>query len=65
MTPAAGERKRRLEVRERIRVPGVRGTAIIERRLQGIPGGVKLDKALDGFEYWNVSELVRYRGVEK
>ena len=43
MTPALGKRKRRLKVGERVRVPGVRGTAIIERRLQGTPGGVTLN----------------------
>jgi hypothetical protein len=32
-------------------------TARIERRLHDVPGGVVLDRPLDGLRYWNVDAL--------
>jgi hypothetical protein len=37
--------------------PGRRATAIIEKKLKDIKGGVILNRDLDGTKWWNVSDL--------
>ena len=41
------------------------GTAVVRVLLTNIEGGVKLDRPLDGFKYWNVEELVKVRVNQK
>lgn len=43
----------------RSHVRGRRGTARIEQLLSDIDGGVRLDRMLAGFHYWNVEDLER------
>lgn len=45
----------------KVRVPGSRSPRVVVRLLSDVPGGVVLDKPVDGFRYWNVDELVRWR----
>lgn len=39
------------------RKPGRRTTARVQLMLHDIKGGVRLDKPLDGFRYWNMADI--------
>jgi hypothetical protein len=41
-----------------VRLKGFKRRAVIEIMLSDIEGGVKLDRPLNGFRYWNVLDLV-------
>ena len=43
-------------------VKGHDESARITDILEGIEGGVRLDRPLEGFRYWNVAELMRALG---
>ena len=46
-----------ISVGDLVRLKGYRRKATVIATLSGIRGGVKLDKPLRGFQYWNVNDL--------
>ena len=62
MTDASGQRQRAeaaLNINDRVRVSGTRYVRVIESFLPDVDGGVKLNKPVNGFLYWNVRDLRR------
>ena len=46
-----------IQVGDIVRLKGYKRTATVAATLSGIRGGLKLDKPLRGFRYWNVKDL--------
>jgi len=42
-----------------VRLKGKKRSARVVALLRDIPGGVQLDRPLDGFRYWNLDDLAR------